>query len=384
MKNMHHFCVKAAVAFFLILPVAACGGGGGSSAGPSAGPGFRTVLDMGADVSGVQTTAGRDGVLDTTRRFYSGRFRSSNGGGGVGAGARAANHLSGVGVSEIIASYGRRDSAFIAVLTANHGRVARPLDLPPLDGDQVSVESVSNRGMVNLNELVGPTDPADPESETFAFINGDDDREFREFGIFNAEEFAVLGIWISNIDDFALVDDYTGEFALIHFGVNPGSGSIPDDAANAVYTSNSIQGYYTDSTGRYLITSAAMSLMATFGSSTPMFSGNIEITGGGAPLPFPFPLPLDNEDGTVDLVLMPSTIDLPDIQDPSATFSGMVNVQTASGIFTPLLRATPGEIGGDYEGAFYGDATELAGTLEVRNTAGTANLLLGFFADEDE
>ncbi len=375
MKNMHHFCVKAAVAFFLILPVAACGGGGGSSAGP----GFRTVLDMDADVSRVQTASSGE-ELDTTRRFYSGRFRSSNGGGGVGAGARAANHLSGVGVSEIIASYGEGDSAFIAVLTANHGRVARPLDLPPLDGDQVSVESVSNRGMVNLNELVGPTDPADPDSETFAFINEDDDRESREFGIFNAERFAVLGIWISDIDDFALEDAYTDEFALIHFGVNPGnpgnpgSGSIPDDAANARYTSNSIQGYYTDSTGRYLITSAAMTLTATFEDTTPTFNGNIAITDGAR-----LPLPLNDRTGTANLVLTESTIDLPDADDPSATFGGGVTVPLATDLFGPLLSAT-----GDYEGAFYGDATELAGTLEVRNTAGTANLLLGFFADEDE
>ena len=364
MKNMHHFCVKAAVAFFLILPVAACGGGGGG--GSSAGPDFQTVLDdlrERGDVSGVQTAG--SGELDRSRRFYSGRLRS-DGGGGVGAGARAANHPA--EVSEIIAAYGRGDNAFIAELTANHGRVARPLDLPSLDRDQVLVESG-----LNLDELVGPPDPAEMESETtFAFINDD-----REFGIFNAEEFAVLGIWIENIDDFALEDAYTDEFALIHFGVNPGnpgSGSIPDDAANARYTSNSIQGYYTDSTGRYLITSAAMTLTATFEDTTPTFNGNIAITDGAQ-----LPLPLNDRTGTANLVLTESTIDLPDAEDPSATFSGMVNVQTPTGLFEPLLSAT-----GDYEGAFYGDASELAGTLEVRNTAGTANLLLGFFADEDE
>ena len=328
------------------MPLAAeGGGGGGSSAGPDsrtvldrgadAGPDFRTVLDTGADVSGVQTANSEE--LDTTRRFYSGRLRSSlpssNGGGGVGAGARAADHLS--GVSEIIAAYGKGNNinAFIAELrTDNHDEVDRALNLPSLDGNQVRVESESVQRMVDLDELVGPTDPDDPDSGTFAFINAPRESP-REFAIFNAEEFAVLGIWIENIDDFALADDYTDEFALIHFGVNPGS--IPVGAANARYTSNSIQGYYTDSTGRYLITSATMLLTATFNARTPMFSGNIEITGGGAPLPFPFPLPLDNEDGTVTLELISGDIvDLPDAEDTSVTFSGMVNVQTSH---RPLL-----------------------------------------------
>ena len=368
MKNMHHFCVKAAVAFFLILPVAACGGGGGgggSSAGPDlqtvlrtdadAGPDYQTVLGLNADVSGVQTANSED--LDTTRRFYSGRFRSSNGGGGVGAGARAANHLS--GVSEIIAAYGNDDgiAAFIAVLTADHGRVARPLNLPSLDRDQVLVESG-----LNLDELVDTTN-----TDSFAFING------RQFSIFNAEEFAVLGIWIRNIDNFALEDDYANEFALIHFGVNPGS--IPVGAANAVYTSGSILGYYTQAANRYLITDAAIRLTANFASSRPDFSGNIVITGGAQ-----LPLPLNDRTGTMTLELISGDIvDLPDAEDPSVTFSGDVNVMSANGIFDGLDNS---DATGNYEGAFYGDAPELAGTLEASSTTGEANLLLGFFADD--